>query len=164
MLNGIRQLLLPFCVVIFIPLCRCDTLEPVEVYTRRRLKTTDEGVVAASSVSGENAPAFFSQAAQRPYTDELVRDNLCAFVSGRAADVDQVEVTVMSILQFVPGMRVAVATEADSVDAFERYVLFCGLLNLTFGAVLAFFCFGLAIDLECARLLSAAGVPAIPEV
>lgn len=100
------------------------------VYTRR-LKTANTGLASAASVSGKNAPAFFSEAAQRPYTDELVRDNLCAFISGRAAEVDQVEVTVMSILQFVPGMRVAIATEADGVDVFERCVLVSELLNKT---------------------------------
>lgn len=102
-------------------------MEPVVVYTRR-LKTAHTGAPAAS-VSGENAPAFFSEAAQRPYTDELVRDNLCAFVSGQAAEVDQVEVTVMSILQFVPGMRIAIATEADGVDIFERYVYGSGFIR-----------------------------------
>lgn len=92
------------------------------VYTRRRrLEPTNTGAVAASG-SGEDAPRFFSEAAQLPYTEELVRNNLCAFVSGQAAEVDQVEVTVMSILQFVPGMRVAIATEADGVANFDMYV------------------------------------------
>lgn len=105
-------------------------MEPVEAYTRRRLKAANTGVVAPAPGSGEDAPTFFSEAAQRPYTEELVRDNLCAFVSGGAAEVDQVEVTVMSILQFVPGMRVAIATEADGVDDFEMYVLLCGVALL----------------------------------
>ena len=100
-------------------------MEPVVVCTRRHLKVANTGVVAAAPVSGENAPSFFSEAAEQPYTDELVLGSLCAFVSGRAAEVDQVEVTVMSILQFVPGMRVAVATEADGVNDFEMYVCYC---------------------------------------
>ncbi|CAN0454983.1 unnamed protein product, partial [Ectocarpus sp. 12 AP-2014] len=32
------------------------------------------------------------------------------------------EVTVKSILQFMPGMRVAIAAEAEGLDAYERSV------------------------------------------
>lgn len=104
-------------------------MEPPVVYTRRRrrLTPTNTGVIEAASGSGEDAPSFFSEAAQLPYTEELVRNNLCAFVSGQAAEVDQVEVTVMSILQFVPGMRVAIATEADGVADFDMYVFYCAV-------------------------------------
>lgn len=81
------------------------------------------GVVDTSFFDDDTTEFFFAQAAERPFTKDLVRGNLCAFIAARADEVEQWEVTVMSIVQFVPGMRVAVAAEGeDGVAAFERCV------------------------------------------
>lgn len=64
--------------------------------------------------------SFFSKASQRPYSDGLVRGDLCVFIPARAEEISRWEVTVVSILQFVPGVRVAIAAEEDALDAYER--------------------------------------------
>lgn len=64
--------------------------------------------------------SFFSKASQRPYSDGLVRGDLCVFIPARAEEIARWEVTVVSILQFVPGVRVAIAAEEDALDAYER--------------------------------------------
>ena len=64
--------------------------------------------------------ALFIEASKQPFDRDLVRGSLCAFITARSDDVRQVEVTVMSILQFVPGIRVAIAAEENGFDAFKR--------------------------------------------
>ncbi|CAM9924133.1 unnamed protein product [Ectocarpus fasciculatus] len=74
-----------------------------------------------ADVSGrQKAIRFFEEAAERTYLDGLERSDLCAFVSGRVGEEAMWEVTVKSILQFVPGMRVAIAAEAEGLNAYER--------------------------------------------
>ncbi|CAM9449896.1 unnamed protein product, partial [Ectocarpus sp. 8 AP-2014] len=120
----------------------CSTVMPVDVYGRRL--TPDDGSrplrvakifsvedseeeaddveeeLANVDVDKEDVISFFEEAAERPYSQDLKRRNLCAFVSGRVGEENMWEVTVKSILQFVPGMRVAIAAEADGLDAYER--------------------------------------------
>lgn len=54
------------------------------------------------------------------FVQDVVRDRICAFVPGTASDVARTEVTVESILRFMPGMRVVVAAEASVLGAYER--------------------------------------------
>ncbi|CAM9403327.1 unnamed protein product [Ectocarpus fasciculatus] len=120
----------------------CSTGMPVDVYGRRL--TPDDGgrplrvakmfeieddseeeaedVEEDANVHGdrENVISFFEEAAKVPYSQDLKRGDLCAFVSGRVGEEAMWEVTVKSILQFVPGMRVAIAAEAEGLDAYER--------------------------------------------
>lgn len=94
------------------PSRRCDTLQPVTVYfggSNRRLAE-----------------------AERPFTHDVARGNLCAFVAGRADEADLCEVTVKSIQHFNPGVRVAVATEDAGLGAYVRWVQ--QVLVLSFGA------------------------------
>lgn len=65
--------------------------------------------------------SFFSKASRRPYSDGLVRGDLCVFIPARAEEIARWEVAVVSILQFVPGVRVAIAAEEDALDAYKRY-------------------------------------------
>ena len=108
------------------------------VHMARRLREEREQVVHSkpdtntisiavrdSSYSAEDeksAATIFEEFAHRPFSGTLVRSNLCAFVAGRPGDLSQVEVTVSSVLQFIPGVRVAVAAMDDSLDAYERCV------------------------------------------
>lgn len=126
---------------------RCDSLEPpTDVYTRNLASSNEE---SASGFAGkprqrteENVRStgrflaqadslvtqdddmtfFFSEMSARPFTDDLVRDNVCAFVAGRSRDVEQLEVIVEGILQFAPGMRIAIATDFEGLDPYKRYV------------------------------------------
>ena len=65
---------------------------------------------------------FFDEEAKKMFTNEVPRGAVCAFVAGTESEVDQLEVTVMSILEFLPGVRVAIAAEDGSVDAYQRCV------------------------------------------
>lgn len=62
----------------------------------------------------------FDDASKQSFGRGLVRGGLCAFITARSDDVHQVEVTVMSILQFVPGIRIVIAAEENGFDAFKR--------------------------------------------
>ncbi|CAN0319161.1 unnamed protein product [Ectocarpus sp. 6 AP-2014] len=66
--------------------------------------------------------SFFEEAAERPFFQDLKYGNLCAFGSGRVDEEAMWEVTVKSILQFMPGMRVAIAAGAKGLDAYERSI------------------------------------------
>ena len=63
---------------------------------------------------------LIEKAALYPYTHDLVRHDLCAFVAGFAHEVAVAEVAVTSILQFVPGVQVVIAAEEASLDAYKR--------------------------------------------
>ena len=94
---------------------RCDTLEPVDIYalapsSSRRLAT-----------SVEDAQSIFADATVLPYVNDLVRGNLCAFIAGEANEVNGVEVAVKSVLQFFPGMTVAVAADYAGFHAYQRW-------------------------------------------
>ncbi|CAM9350086.1 unnamed protein product [Scytosiphon promiscuus] len=117
----------------------CDTLMPVDIYSRR-LSDSPESLMAASANGrrklSASKPDFvddaaadqaeqlrvFSEAARRPFAKGLKHGSLCAFVAGRADEVDEWTVTVKSILQFAPGVRVAVAVEDDAFDLYHRAI------------------------------------------
>lgn len=73
-----------------------------------------------SSSKKSKSARVFEEAASTPFEGDIARGNLCAFVAGRADDVDEWTVTVQSIQKFAPGVRVAVAAEADALEAYER--------------------------------------------
>ncbi|CAM9587062.1 unnamed protein product [Ectocarpus sp. 6 AP-2014] len=121
----------------------CSTREPVNVYGRRLSGHEDFSLDLAQLMEAENsedadsedgfeprvdvevggrekAIRFFEAAAERAYLGEVKRGDLCAFVVGRAGEEAMWEVTVNSILQFMPGMKVAIAAKAEGLDAYER--------------------------------------------
>lgn len=101
----------------FFPCCfRCDTVLPVQggVYRRLSATTVSQGERASDALS------MFAEATVLPYVKDLVRGNLCAFIAGSLDEIDQVEVAVMSVLQFLPGMTVAVAADNAAFDAYDR--------------------------------------------
>ncbi|CAN0582694.1 unnamed protein product, partial [Ectocarpus sp. 12 AP-2014] len=81
-----------------------------------------EGSFERVDVDGgtEGVISFFEEAAERPFFQDLKRGNLCAFVGGRVGEEAMWEVTVKSILQFMPGMRVAIAAGTKGLDAYDR--------------------------------------------
>eukprot|EP00903_Cladosiphon_okamuranus_P007272 g7050.t1 len=129
----------------------CDTGDPVTVYygmPRRRLSTTSNvprvarilaelsDASEATRSSSEETPvseseendtenkavSFFAEAAELPFAHDIARGNLCAFIAGRADEAEMSKVTVMSILSFNPGMRVAIAAEDAGLGDFERVI------------------------------------------
>lgn len=65
---------------------------------------------------------FMKEAAKMPFAKGVTRGNMCIFIAAGSDEVEQTDVTIQSILEFVPGMRIALATESDSVDEYRRYV------------------------------------------
>eukprot|EP00904_Undaria_pinnatifida_P010718 jgi/Undpi1/6777/HiC_scaffold_21.g09255.m2 len=107
----------------------CSSAMPVTAYatssTRRLTVSAKESVPPVprlDSAEGKDAQSMFAEAAALPYVNDLVRGNLCAFFAGEVNEVERVEVAVMSVLQFLPGMTVAVAADTEGFDAYERAV------------------------------------------
>lgn len=57
-----------------------------------------------------------------PFTKDLVRGNLCAFVSGYHVFLPETLVAVRSVHHFMPGMRMTVATHPGEFSVFNRWV------------------------------------------
>ncbi|CBJ49205.1 expressed unknown protein [Ectocarpus siliculosus] len=111
-----------------------DESLPVDVYSRR-LADSPEAMASAPRASTGALPSSarhsapsgatdkqalaFAQAAKSPFTEDVAYGSLCAFIAGRAGEVDEWAVTVSSIQKFAPGMRVAVAAEEDAVHLYE---------------------------------------------
>lgn len=56
---------------------------------------------------------LFAELSQQPFTEDITRGDICAFIAGRDDEVAKWEVTVRSILQFELGMRVVLAVEGN---------------------------------------------------
>lgn len=95
---------------------RCDTFAPVD----RNAPRLPEAASELSAEQAEVVAQFFEDEAKRAFIGDVTRGNICAFVAGTASQVDQLEVTVTSVLEFRPGVRVAVAAEHDALDAYRR--------------------------------------------
>ncbi len=102
------------------------------MYSRRLSHSPELVAGLASSALASSASAreaeekksrsqrLFDEWAGREFAPGVPRGSICHFIAGRAEEVDEWAVTVTSILQFAPGMRVAVAVEEDAVDAYKR--------------------------------------------
>lgn len=55
-----------------------------------------------------------------PFEKDMTRGQLCAFLVGYPAFLPETQVVVKSILHFMPGMRIAIATSSADVSVFER--------------------------------------------
>ncbi|CAN0095559.1 unnamed protein product, partial [Ectocarpus sp. 4 AP-2014] len=114
-----------------------DSSLPVDVYSRH-LADSPEAMASAPRASAGAIPSSarhsaptgatdkqalaFAQAAKSPFTEDVAYGSLCAFIAGRAGEVDEWAVTVSSIQTFAPGMRVAVAAEKEAVHLYKRAV------------------------------------------
>lgn len=58
--------------------------------------------------------------ADEPYVNNISRGQICAFMTGFSSFLKETEVAVRSILHFMPGMRVAIATHAGDFSLFDR--------------------------------------------
>ena len=68
----------------------------------------------------EDAQSMFADATVLPYANDLVRGNLCAFVSSSAEVIGETDATVRSVLTFMPGMRTAIAVSDQDLSLFKR--------------------------------------------
>ena len=110
---------------------RCATGLPVEIYQRRLFHDSESAEDIGhrledakrrpdSAVTVDTVPEnvseideLFAEMSRRPFAEDLTRGEICAFIAGRDNEVDRWEVTISSILQFVPGVHVVVAVEGD---------------------------------------------------
>ncbi len=58
--------------------------------------------------------------ANEPYAEGVTRGQICAFMTGFHSFLRETEVTVKSVLHFMPGMRMGIATPAEDLSVFER--------------------------------------------
>ncbi|CBJ32724.1 expressed unknown protein [Ectocarpus siliculosus] len=64
--------------------------------------------------------ATSSNPTNEPFVTGIKRGQICAFLTSNAFVIKETQVTVKSIGQFMPGMRVAIATDANDVSLFKR--------------------------------------------
>lgn len=55
-----------------------------------------------------------------PFVETMARADMCAFVSGYFKFIAETEVTVLSILTFMPGMKVVVATHPGDFYVYQK--------------------------------------------
>lgn len=123
-------LTLPLAVFLFLStsfFCRCETGEPVDTYSRRQLLGEESLTAFAGGGLGEVDDAdefalFLAEAAKEPFTQDLARGNVCVFFAGGPDEVKQMDVSVQSVLDFVPGVRIAVAADVGTLEVYQRCV------------------------------------------
>lgn len=98
------------------------------VYRSRQLRG-EQTTVAAFAGGGigeveqtDEFASFIARASEEPFTAGVTRGNICVFLAGGADELEQIDVSVQSVMDFVPGVRVAVAANDESLGAYERYV------------------------------------------
>eukprot|EP00904_Undaria_pinnatifida_P002830 jgi/Undpi1/12548/HiC_scaffold_6.g02217.m1 len=62
----------------------------------------------------------FDRFAAMPFEKDVVRGNLCAFISSSAQGIGETDAMVRSVLTFMPGMRTAIAVSNQDISIFER--------------------------------------------
>ena len=55
-----------------------------------------------------------------PFVRKLVRADMCAFVPGFFKYINETEATVLSVLTFMPGMRVVVPAHERDFYAYQK--------------------------------------------
>lgn len=68
-------------------------------------------------ISDDDAPY---DPANEPYAKGVTRGQICAFMTGFSSFLRETQVTVKSVMHFMPGMRMAIATQAEDVSVFQR--------------------------------------------
>ncbi|CAM9484511.1 unnamed protein product [Scytosiphon promiscuus] len=88
----------------------------------QRSRVEDESELAAGLRGKSAYPAPRLVGSQDPFTDDVLRGNLCVFVPGYLHQRSFAEVTVESVLRFMPGVRVAVAADPSEMDDYQLSV------------------------------------------
>lgn len=70
-----------------------------------------------ASVTDDDTPF---DPANEPYVKGVKRGQICAFMTGFSFFIMETKVAVESVIHFMPGMRIAIATQAEEVSVFER--------------------------------------------
>lgn len=90
-------------------------------FSRCPLLIDIRGPLGASRLSSTDDDAPYDPA-NEPYLKDITRGQICAFMTGFSSFLKETEVTVKSIVHFMPGMRVAIATQDHDISVFERWV------------------------------------------
>eukprot|EP00752_Nemacystus_decipiens_P004759 g4334.t1 len=80
-------------------------------------KTSKEREELTVSLTDDDTPV---DPADEPFVEGIKRGQICAFMTGFSFFIMETKVAVESVLHFMPGMRVAIATQAEEVSVFER--------------------------------------------
>lgn len=97
----------------------CDTLAPPDAYVPGRRQLTP---VAALATEGEIVvdSGGANSWAHEPFVGGIERDNICAFIGSDFGLLEETEVSVKSVMEFMPGVRVAIAVAEEDLAVFEQ--------------------------------------------
>ncbi|CAM9997646.1 unnamed protein product, partial [Ectocarpus sp. 8 AP-2014] len=124
----------------------CNTHEPplpIGLHTKATVEDTghrsaDTGDGLPSAVSSQESKRKLLAAADESndpaataYIGTTTRGHICAFMRGYVELLPETKVSVSSVLELMPGMRVAIATDATGFQEFER--AFAHLPGVTIG-------------------------------
>ena len=71
-------------------------------------------------ILGQARDATEDEIREIPFTQNVARGELCAFLPGYLEFLAETNVTVNSILEFMPGVRVSIATGIYDFHAYNR--------------------------------------------
>lgn len=108
----------------------CDELAPLVANAREQTETTEEALVQVStgalrsvfsdSKGSSSGSENFGEFSAIPFDRDLIRGNLCAFISSSAQVIGETDASVRSVLTFMPGMRTAIAVSEKDFHLFDR--------------------------------------------
>lgn len=105
----------------------CDTLEPPPPPANQRPidpDATRHGPVSSPSPEdGGEVTAQPEDFAGMEFTKDVTRGQMCAFMPGYAVHLAETTVSVLSVLRFMPGMRVVVSAHPSDFDEYRRYAV-----------------------------------------
>lgn len=126
----------------------CNTHEPplpIGSHTTATVENTghrsaDTGDGLPSAISSQESKRKLlaaaddsSDPAATAYIGTTTRGHICAFMGGYIELLPETKVSVSSVLELMPGMRVAIATDATGFQEFERSVCHVRVSIVRFG-------------------------------
>lgn len=112
----------------------CDTHEPplatrqnrtVELESVVKIESAPSGAAIGAGEVNTGADVATTEAPQVDIADikfsgDITRGEMCAFMIGYAKYLPEANVGVSSVLHFMPGMKVGIATNPRDFDVFNR--------------------------------------------
>lgn len=92
----------------------------MSTHVSRQHRHEDNTPTSVSPEPPSDLEVFLTESADTSFTDDMSRGEICAFISGSMKELEEIDVTTQSILEFVPGVQVVIATKAGSKSAYER--------------------------------------------
>lgn len=94
----------------------CNSLAPADVYVDRRRRRRLTPIAMVEEVEEEE----FDPWVHESFAPGIEMGDLCAFMGSTAGLLEETEVTVRSVIEFMPGVRVALAVAEEDLDMFEE--------------------------------------------